>query len=128
MKKKKPASQLTEVELELMSILWGLNGGTVRDVMAALPESRRLAYTSVSTMLRILEQKAILTSRKTGMAHVYVPALSREDYEASALKRFVSSVFDNAPEALVARLLDAEEMSPETLTRLKTLLDARLKS
>ena len=114
--------------LVTMSILWGLNGGTVRDVLAALPESRQLAYTSVSTMLRILEQKAILTSRKTGMAHVYVPALSREVYEASALKRFVSSVFDNAPEALVARLLDAEEMSPETLTRLKTLLDARLKS
>ena len=123
----KPKTQLTEVELELMTILWRLGVGTVRDVMAQLPAERQLAYTSVSTMLRILEQKEILTSRKTGVSHVYVPTLSRAEYEASAVERLVSSVFDDVPEALVARLIEVKGMTPEALTRLKTMLDDRLK-
>ncbi|HEY0706619.1 MAG TPA: BlaI/MecI/CopY family transcriptional regulator, partial [Polyangia bacterium] len=61
-----PEKSLTEVELELMTILWQLGGGTVNEVMAALPEGRTLAYTSVSTILRILEQKGVLSAEKVG--------------------------------------------------------------
>jgi predicted transcriptional regulator len=56
--------QLTPVEHELMEILWALDGGTVREVIAALPSARQLAYTSVSTILRILQHKKILTAVK----------------------------------------------------------------
>ena len=58
------AKLLTETELELMTILWKLGEGSVADVIALLPKERALAYTSVSTILRILEQKEILTTRK----------------------------------------------------------------
>ena len=58
--------QLTPVEHELMEILWILGQGTVRDVLAHLPNSRKLAYTSVSTILRILQQKKILTAKENG--------------------------------------------------------------
>ena len=65
-----PDRLLTEVELELMSILWRLGSGSVRDVMAELPEERRgLAYTSVSTVLRILEQKGFVSSTPAGKTH-----------------------------------------------------------
>ena len=57
-------SLLTKTELELMNLLWDLGEGSVRDVMAALPQDRDLAYTSVSTILRILEKKEFLKSRK----------------------------------------------------------------
>jgi predicted transcriptional regulator len=125
-RRSKAQHQLTEVELELMSILWARGGGTVRDVLAALPANRNLAYTSVSTMLRILEQKGSLASKKNGQSHTYVPRLSREDYEASALRQFVSTVFDNTPRALVARLIDGDQLSEEDLVQIRRLVDERL--
>src|SRR6476646_9875281 len=85
---------LTETELELMTILWQRGEGTVRDVMADLPAGRDLAYTSVSTILRILEQKNVLVSRKDGQSHIYCPLLDKSTYEARTLKHLVSTVFD----------------------------------
>ena len=77
----RPVRLLTESELELMTILWRLRGGTVADVLAALPSDRPLAYTSVSTILRILEQKGVLTTEKVGRGHRYLPAVAKGDYE-----------------------------------------------
>ena len=68
---------LTEVELELMTALWKLGEGSVADVLETLPKERKLAYTSVSTILRILEQKKVLKARKEGRGHVYVPMLEK---------------------------------------------------
>ena len=117
---------LTDVELELMTILWRLGAGTVRQVMAELPGERDLAYTSVSTIVRILEQKNVLTARKDGQTHVYSPLLDKSTYEASTLKHLVSTVFDGAATALVARLIDVEAMNQDDLVRLRRLLDDRL--
>ncbi len=116
---------LTEVELELMTILWRLEEGSVNDVLAELPKERKLAYTSVSTMLRILEQKKVLTSRKEGRGHIYVPKLKKADYEASSVKNLVSKVFEGAPVALVKQLLDTEKLSPDELEEIRKLLDQR---
>ena len=84
--------RLTDVELELMGLLWQLGEGTVSDVQAALPPSRPLAYTSVSTMLRILESKGVVTTRKQGRGHVYVPAIQKSEYEAHAVKDVIDRV------------------------------------
>ena len=72
---------LTEVELELMTILWSLSEGSVADVIERLPKNRNLAYTSVSTILRILEQKGTLKARKEGRGHIYMPLVSKESDE-----------------------------------------------
>ena len=77
MRQKKKSELLTEVELEFMNELWALGEGTVRDVLDQLPEGRELAYTSAATILRILEQKNFVTSRKEGKRHVFVPLLAR---------------------------------------------------
>ena len=116
---------LTEVELELMTILWDRGGGTVADVLAALPEERPLAYTSVSTMLRILEQKSVLRSEKIGRGHRYVPVVARGDYQAYALDQVVGKVFGGEPLALVRRLFDARGLTREELTALKGLLQQK---
>ncbi len=123
---KAAAIHLTDVELELMTILWRRGEATVRQVMAGLPEGRDLAYTSVSTILRILEQKHALVSRKDGQAHVYQPLLDKCAYEASTLRHLVTTVFDGAATALVARLIDVEAMNHDDLERLRRLLDERL--
>jgi predicted transcriptional regulator len=126
-KNKKPEKLLTEVETELMTILWKLGEGTVNDVIAALPGERKLAYTSVSTMLRILEQKQVIESRKEGRGHVYVPRLAKEAYEAVTLRHLVKRVFDGTPSSLVRRLLDDKNLSEEDLKTIRELIDERLK-
>jgi predicted transcriptional regulator len=126
---RQPQQALTAVELEIMTIVWRLGEGTVRDVMAALPADRPLAYTSVSTMLRILEQKGIVASRPAtagGVAHLYAPRISKEAYEGAALRELVAKVFDNTPEQLVARLLDEKSLSKDDLERIKKLVEERL--
>ena len=119
----RPARLLTESELELMTILWRQRGGTVADVLAALPPERTLAYTSVSTILRILEQKGVLTTEKVGRGHRYIPSVAKGDYESFALDQVVDKVFDGQPLSLVRRLVDTAGLTRKDLASLKALLD-----
>ena len=118
--KSAPQKLLTEVELELMNLLWKLEEGTVHNIQEA--SSRKLAYTSVSTMMRILEQKGYVTSRKEGRGHVYLPAVTKSSYEATALENVVERVFEGAPALLVRRLLDTKSLSKEDLQSIESLL------
>jgi len=113
---------LTDVELELMTILWRLGEGSVADVLEHLPEGRNLAYTSVSTILRILEQKKTVKARKEGRGHIYVPILKKTDYEARTVKHVVDRVFGGTPVALVRQLLDTMDVSASDLEELKKLI------
>ena len=117
---------LTEVELELMTALWQAGHATVREVMERLPKGRKLAYTSVSTILRILEKKKLVRARKEGKAHIYTPAVSKSDYESRSLRHLVDKVFDGTPSAMVLRLLDDEGLSPEELREIQRRLKERL--
>jgi predicted transcriptional regulator len=121
---KREEKLLTEVELELMALLWKRGEGSVSDVLAELPKDRKLAYTSVSTILRILEQKGVVSTRKEGRGHVYVPRLSKAAYEKRALKHVVARVFDGAPVALVKQLLNSD-IGAEDLEEIKKLIEAR---
>jgi predicted transcriptional regulator len=113
---------LTEVELELMTILWRLEEGSVAEVREALPAGRRLAYTSVSTVLRILEKKGLVRARKAGRGHVYAPTIEKERYEARALDHVIGRVFQGAPVALVRRLVESETVSAAELEEIRALL------
>lgn len=123
MAEKHPRRLLTEVELELMVLLWRMGGGTVSEVLQALPPARKLAYTSVSTIVRILEQKGVVRSEKVGRAHRYLPVVARDDYEAFALDQVVGKVFDGQPLALVRRLVDTAGLTRREIADLKRLLD-----
>jgi predicted transcriptional regulator len=114
---------LTEVELELMTILWKLGEGSVSDVIEKLPEERDLAYTSVSTMLRILEQKGILETRKEGRGHVYIPVLEKSEYESKAVRHVVDRVFDGTASALVKQLLGSVKISKKEIEEIKELIE-----
>ena len=121
----RPTRLLTDVELELMNILWRLKEGTVTEVQAQLSGGRKLAYTSVSTMLRILEQKNIISSRKEGRGHVYVPLLEKEKYEKTSLDHLVNRVFDGTPVSLVRCLLDESGLTEDDLKAIRQLLNER---
>ncbi len=128
MRDKKKHELLTEVELEFMNELWALGEGTVRDVLARLPEERDLAYTSAATILRILEQKEFATSRKEGKSHVYKPSLAKDEYQTRSLKDLSMKLFDDTPASLVARLVNDDELTDEALGQIRALVDRRLKN
>jgi predicted transcriptional regulator len=113
---------LTPVELELMHIVWRQGEVSVADVLEALPPERKLAYTSVSTVLRILEQKGVLQSRKVGRGHLYSALLPREAYEVQSVRHLVETVFAGTPSALVERLVEAVPLSPEEVEQIRQLL------
>jgi predicted transcriptional regulator len=114
--------RLTDVELELMTILWTLGEGNVTQVIATLPPGRALAYTSVSTVLRILEGKGFLATRREGRGHIYIPTLSKHDYEARAVNDVVNRVFQGVPVAMVRQLLENVRLSDEDLRELRALV------
>ena len=110
---------LTDVELELMNILWSLKQATVKEVIEQLPEARKLAYTSVSTILRILEQKKVLQSTKQGRGHSYSPLIKKEDYEQKTLSHVVENVFNGAPLSLAKALLKSKNLKSTDINELK---------
>jgi len=118
---------LTPAELELMTILWEGGPGTVRQVLESLSNDKQPAYTTVSTILRILEQKGFVTSRKDGRSHVYGAAMQRDHYEGRNLRQLVGSLFGGDPSALVRRLVSDETLSEDDLRQLQQLVDERLK-
>ncbi len=116
---------LTATELEMMNVIWRIGPGTVLQVMEQLHPERELAYTSVSTMVRILEQKGYVTSRKEGRGHVYEAAVSKEAYQRLTLELVVSNVFDNTPALLVQRLLDCDALGADDLAEIRALLSKK---
>jgi predicted transcriptional regulator len=118
---------LTNAELELMNIVWDLKEASVRMVMDELPEDRKLAYTSVSTILRILEKKQILKSKKEGKTHIYIPMVEKEEYEKKETGSLVKNLFGGSKLSLVKCLIDSEDLSDEELGQLKQLIEERTK-
>ena len=118
---------LTATELELMHIVWKLGEASVKEVLKHLPKKREMAYTSASTILRILEKKQILSSRKEGRTHYYFPLISKEDYSHEALRQMVKNVFSKTPSALAKAFLDTQDLKEEDLKEIKKLIDKKVK-
>lgn len=116
---------LTPLELEIMTELWKRSEGGVHDILESLPKDKDYAYTTVSTVLRILLGKGIVEAKAHGRQHTYVPLLSKEEYESRTLNHVVATVFDNEPASLLRRLLDDKSISKEQLEELKSLIDSR---
>jgi predicted transcriptional regulator len=108
---RRPASQRDmppPLELECLKALWGIGEGTVRDVRHFLVGNRKLAYTTVMTVLDRLEKRGGVTRRKQGRSFVYVPKLSREELRRFAVKELVDRFFEGSEESL-ARFLRSQE-------------------
>ena len=119
---KRNVKPLTATELEMMNVIWRIGPCSVAQIIEQLGPQRELAYTSVSTIVRILEQKGVVTSEKAGRGHVYSATLAKDAYQAMSLKHLVSNVFDGTPTLLVQRLLDSDSLTEEDLAQIRSLL------
>ena len=115
----------TDRELDVMAVLWERGSGTVAEVRAAL--SDELAYTTVLTILRIMEEKGQVRHEGEGRAHRYYPLVERQAAGKSALGRLVEKVFGGSPELLITQMVSERGLSDSELKRLRKLLDQQLK-
>lgn len=106
-----------------MDILWSKGSANTAEVLKALPGDGRLAYTTVLTTLRILEDKGYLRHTKDGKAFVYHPIVDRKSVSRSALRHLVSRFFQNSPELLVSSLIADEQLSAKHLRGLRTMIE-----
>ena len=121
---RKQSPNLTEAELRLMDVLWDRGAATVAEVVEALPKDLGLAYNTVLTTLRILEDKGYLTHTKSdeGRAFRYEPVVGRQEASRKAVRYLVSRFFRNSPELLVLNLLENEELGEAELQRIRKLI------
>ena len=115
----------TDRELDVMSVLWDVGPANVAEVRERIADD--LAYTTVLTILRTLEQKGYVSHTEDGRAHRYKPLVKREVAGRTALRRLVDKVFDGSPELLLTQLVSDKNLSDEELRRLRKLLADRLR-
>ena len=121
---RKKSLNLTEAELRLMDIVWDKGAATVGEVAAALPGEPGLAYNTVLTTLRILEQKGYVrhTKPREGRAFVYRAVVGRKQASRNAVRHVVRRFFANSPELLVLNLTDGGDLSEQALRNIRNLL------
>jgi predicted transcriptional regulator len=107
---------LTEAELRLMQVLWEKGPATVQQVLESLPQKSPLAYNSVLTTIRILENK-------DGRAHVYTPLVERKDATRFEIRRLVSRFFGDSHELLVLNILEDNAIDAREMKRLREMLE-----
>jgi len=119
-RKRSPA--LTDAEAQVMSVLWQRETATVGDVVATLHKGRAATYSTVQTILRILETKGYVTHDKVERAFVYRPIVDARQARRRALKHLVTRLFNGSPTLLISNVLEDEDIDPAELKRLKDLI------
>lgn len=114
----------TDRELDVMDVLWDLGSGTVADVRARLEDE--LAYTTVLTILRTLEEKGYVDHEEEGRAYRYHPLVERDRAQTSALRRLTRKLFSDSTEMLLTRLVSDRRLDEHEIRRLQRLLEERL--
>lgn len=119
------AVSFTPRELDVMSVLWERGPSTVAEVREGLPAN--LAYNTVLSMLRILEEKGFVRHVEDGRAHRYVPRVDRAEAGTSALDRLVDKVFGGSAELLLTHLVRERKLDAVELRRLRRVVDAQIR-
>ncbi len=109
--------ELTRAEEQIMQVLWEINAAFVKDIIDELPEPKP-AYNTVSTIVRILEQKGFVDHKAMGKSHQYFPIISKEQYSQKFMKGFVSRFFSGSYKEMVSFFADNKDMSLEELEAL----------
>lgn len=120
---RKTSPALTDAEARVMAVLWQLRSATVGDVVAALAPERAVSYSTVQTMLRILEDKEYVKHDKVARAFIYHPVVDERQARSRALRHLAGRLFNGSPSLLVMNVLNDEELAPDELQRLKKLIE-----
>jgi len=116
---RKKVPVLTQRELQIMKVVWEMGRATVAEVRAALYPRTKLAYTTVLTLMRILEQKGFLEHQSKGRAYLYSPRITQRKAKRLLVRDLLERAFDGSAELLLVSLIEDGNLSPKDLERLK---------
>lgn len=117
-------AQLTRLELQIMQVLWNNGPSTVQSVQQSLP-GNPLAYTTVQTMLNILQRKGKVKRKLVGKAYEYRPVLSRDNALREAAKDMLDRVFGGSVDALLMSLVKSNQLDADKLAKLQKLIESQ---
>jgi predicted transcriptional regulator len=120
---RKASTALTDGEARVMAVLWRLKTATVADVVTSLRAQYALTYSTVQTMLRILEQKGYVAHDKVSRAFVFRAVVDERQARRRALRHLIGRLFDGSPSLLVSNVLDDDDIDPAELQRLKKMIE-----
>jgi BlaI family penicillinase repressor len=114
---------LTPQELEIMKLVWERDTATVRDIYEALLEKRKIAYTTVMTMMKILETKGYLKKTQQERAFLYRPTRPKNQVLGGMLREFIDRVFNGAAEPLVVHLVKEKRLREKDLQKIVRMIE-----
>jgi BlaI family transcriptional regulator, penicillinase repressor len=120
---RKQTPALTDAEAQVMAVVWRLHNASVGDVVRAIRETRSVTYSTIQTILRILETKGYVTHDKVARAFVYKPVIDERQARRRALRHLVSRLFEGSPSLLVLNVLEDEEIEPAEREQLRKLIE-----
>ncbi len=120
MKNEKPS----DFEMQVLGVLWRLGASSVRDVLSVLPDGKERAYTSVLSVMQVMEKKGLLLRKREGLTDYWRPAMAQSRVLGPFLRRLVTNVFGGEPIQVMQHLLQETEISDADLVEIRRLLDA----
>lgn len=123
---KSAKNQPAEFELQILGVLWERGPCTVREVLERLPDRKPRAYTSVLSVMQVMQKKGLLSARrqKDGLANVYSPRKSREQIAGPMMKSLISRIFGGDPALAVQQLLSSSNAAAEDVNAIREFLDS----
>jgi BlaI family transcriptional regulator, penicillinase repressor len=125
MKKDLDSIILTRQELQIMKVVWERDAATVKEVCDAISRRKVTAYTTILTLMGILEEKGALVHTRSGRAYIYKPLLTRQQATRNQVHDVLTRFFDGSPEKMIETVIENEVKGPEQLGTVKSLLESR---
>lgn len=124
---RKKLSSLTDLELDVMNVVWKYEGVTVRQIVEELRAYRPLAYTTIQTVLTILTQKGFVAYTSRGRAYVYTPLVQPDGVRRETVTAVVDKLFEGSTQSLILHLIESDSLTPDEAVELRQLLDMKLR-
>lgn len=115
--------QPSNLEMQVLSLLWQHGPLTARAVLEKMPDAKPRAYTTILTVLQVMEKKGLVTHETEGNRHVYLPAVKQRAVLGPMLKGLVKTVFGGRPATAMQHLLETSEVTPDEIAQMRQLLD-----
>ncbi len=112
----------SDLEMQVLAVLWEKGPSTAREVLEAMPDGKKRAYTTILSVMQVMEKKGLLTHTNKGTAHVYRPKVSQRSVVQPFMRKVVKEVFGGRPAAVMQALLDESLISDEDVAEMERLL------
>ena len=119
--KKKPAKP-SDLEMQILSVLWEKGDSTVREVLEAMPDGKKRAYTSILSVMQVMEKKGLLRHTTRGTAHVYSPAVNKKKIIQPFMRKILDEVFGGKPSVMMQALLKETSISNNEMAQIQKIL------